>query len=116
MKQAAAALALTLAALTAQGIEVEPGECREASQFIGNAARARDNGIGRERFVGRFDEDALLLESYPPESRWFIRGNDELRFLRAAVLGVFDAPRPPAAHERDFLAACLNAAGPRAAG
>jgi hypothetical protein len=116
MIRAAATVALALVATAAAGIEVEPGECGEASQFIGNAARARDNGISRERFVGRFDDDVLLLGSMRPENRWFVHGDNETRFLRAAVLAVFDAPQAPGAHERAFLAACLRAAGLQAPG
>jgi len=116
MSGLAAAMALALSALPAPAIEVEPGECREASQFIGNAARARDNGYSREKFVARFDEDIMLLSSMRPETRWFVHGDNETRFLRAAILSVYDAPRPPAAHEGSFLAACLEAAGRAAPG
>jgi hypothetical protein len=112
----AAATALALSALPAPAIEVEPGECREASQFIGNAARARDNGYSREKFVARFDEDIMLLSSMRPETRWFVHGEPETRFLRAAIAQVYDAPREPATHERGFLAACLDAAGRAAPG
>lgn len=107
MSGLAAALVLALAV----AIEVEPGECREASQFIGNAARARDNGVSRDKFVGRFEEDIMLLAGMRPETRWFVHGDNETRFLRAAILKVFDAPHPPTAHESAFLAACLDAAG-----
>jgi hypothetical protein len=110
MSGLAAAVALALSALPAPAITVEPGECREASQFIGNAARARDNGISREKFVGRFDEDIVLLSSMRPENRWFVHGDSETRFLRAAVIEVFDTPRPPPAHEREFLSSCIDAA------
>jgi len=112
MSGLAAAIALALAV----AIEVEPGECREASQFIGNAARARDNGISRDKFVGRFDEDIMLLAGMRPETRWFVRGDNETRFLRAAILQVYDSPREATAHERIFLAACMDAAGRAAPG
>ncbi|HEU0200741.1 MAG TPA: hypothetical protein VFR86_09920 [Burkholderiaceae bacterium] len=103
-------LALLFAAGPAQAIEVDAGECREASQFIGNAALSRDNGMSKANFVGRLDEDLVILESIPPESRWFAHGEAEARFLRDAVLEVFDAPRLPVEHARDFLANCLRVA------
>jgi hypothetical protein len=116
MSGLAAALVLALAAPPAPAIEVEPGECREASQFIGNAARARDNGYSRDKFVARFDEDIMLLAGMRPETRWFVHGDNETRFLRAAILQVYDSPREANAHERIFLAACLDAAGRAAPG
>jgi hypothetical protein len=66
--------------------------------------------MSREQFVGRFDEDIMLLSSMRAESRWFVHGEAETRFLRTAVVAVFDAPRPPSAHEREFLSVCLEAA------
>jgi hypothetical protein len=102
---------LAFAAASAQAIEVGASECREASQFIGNAAQSRDNGASKEFFVGRLDDDLFLLESLAPEHRWFAHSADEARFLRDAVLEVFDFPRRPAEHAADFLADCLRLAG-----
>jgi hypothetical protein len=104
-------LALLFTAGPAHAIDVDAHECREASQFIGNAALSRDNGMSKEHFVGRLDEDLVILESIPPESRWFAHGEAEARFLRDAVLDVFDVPRRPVEHARDFLANCLRVAG-----
>jgi hypothetical protein len=110
---AALGLALTLLALDARAaaIEVDADECREAAQFIGNAALSRQNGMSRESFVGRLDDDLMLLSSMPPERRWFVHGDAEASYLRAAVLDVFDAPRAPREHAQGFLVNCLQSAG-----
>lgn len=108
MKSPALALALAVFAPHALALEIAPGDCREAAQFIGNAARARDNGISKAAFVARFDEDVLILDSIPAAQRWFVHGPAEAEFLRAAIVEVFDAPRTPVRHSADFLAACLQ--------
>lgn len=111
----AGALGVSIALLcqpaAAGDLEVDADECLEASQFIGNAALSRLNGMSRESFVGRLDDDLMLLSSMPPERRWFAHGDAEARFLRAAVLDVFDAPRAPRDHAQGFLTSCLKAAG-----
>jgi hypothetical protein len=104
-------LALALFALRAPAIEVDAAECREASQFIGNAAQSRKNGATKEMFVGKLDEDLFVLSSMPPEVRWFAHGDEEAQFLRAAVLEVFDFPREPAVHAAEFFTSCLQTAG-----
>ena len=108
MSRRALALALAVFAPSAAALEVAAGDCREAAQFIGNAARARDNGIGKAAFVARFDEDVVILDSIPAAQRWFVHGPAEAEFLRAAIVEVFDAPRAPIRHSADFLAACLQ--------
>lgn len=105
------AMGLALTALGAQAIEVDASECREASQFIGNAAQARKNGATKEMFVGKLDEDIFVVSSYPPETRWFVHGDAEAQFLREAVKSVFEFPRDPKDHAASFLADCLRSAG-----
>jgi hypothetical protein len=104
-------MGLALTALGAQAIEVDAKECREASQFIGNAAQARKNGATREMFVGKLEEDIFLVSAYPPELRWFVHGDEEAQFLRRAVQEVFQFPRDPKDHAASFLADCLRSAG-----
>jgi hypothetical protein len=116
MKNCLLALAFAVIAPTAPALEVGDGECQEAAHFIGNAARARDNGMTKAAFVARFDDDLLVLDSFPPAQRWFVHGRAEAEFLRAAIADVFDAPRGPARHSDEFLATCLRAARERAAG
>ena len=104
-------MCLILSAMGAQAIEVDAGECREGAQFIGNAAQSRKNGATKEMFVGKLDEDLMVLTTIPPELRWFAHGDAEAEFLRAAVLEVFEFPREPSEHANEFLAMCLKSAG-----
>ena len=104
-------IALLSGAVLAADLEVDVDECREAAQFIGNAALSRQNGMSKERFIGRLDDDLMLLSAMPPERRWFAHGDAEARFLREAVLDVFDTPRAPREHAQGFLTNCLKSAG-----
>jgi hypothetical protein len=99
------------AALPASAFEVEVAECKEGADFIRNAALARENGMSKEQFVTRLDEDLQLIQAVPVELRWFAHSDDEARFLRDAVQDVYDAPLSPAAHGLAFAKACLVAAG-----
>jgi hypothetical protein len=85
-----------------------PDECIEGSEFIANAARARDNGIGRETFLDRLEADLIAIRAFPPSLRWFARDRDDERFLFEAAARVFDRPRSPEQHHADFLAGCLD--------
>jgi hypothetical protein len=106
---------IALTGMAAHAIEVDAAECREAAQFVGNAAQSRINGASKEFFIGKLDEDLFLLESIPSEMRWFAHGESEAQFLRSAVLDVFDSPRTPSEHAAEFLASCLQFADtPRA--
>jgi hypothetical protein len=88
-------------------------DCVEGSDFIANAARARDNGVGRSVFVGRLEEDFAAIRGLPPALRWFVKDDDDERFLAGAAELVYDAPEPPERHRAAFLAACFarHAAG-----
>jgi hypothetical protein len=106
-----AAHALVLAALVATpaiALAHPPSyqECLEGSDFIANAARARDNGVSKTAFVSRMREDIELIQAYPPQLRWFVQDGDDATFLIAQAEAVFDAPRPPKAHQTEFLASC----------
>ena len=46
-------------------------ECAEAGAFIGNAARARDAGMGRDAFIARMEADFQVIRAFPKELRWF---------------------------------------------
>ena len=82
-------------------------ECLEGSDFIANAARARDNGIARERFLDRLDADFEAIRAFPPGLRWFAHDADDETFLRDAAQGVFDRPAAPEDHRGAFLRACF---------
>ena len=103
---AAAALSLLLAMPAQAGVPTL-AECFEASDFIANAARARDNGMGREAFLARMEADFIVIRAFPPALRWFVRDGDDERFLLDAAARVFDRPRQADGHQSDFLADCL---------
>jgi hypothetical protein len=86
-------------------------ECREAGDFIRNAALSRDGGTTREFFVGRLEEDLLTIRAFPPDLRWFVRDQDDEQFLRAEVEAVFDAPESSERHRAGFLERCARRAG-----
>ena len=106
-------LGITLACIAplAGALEVDGAECREAAQFIGNAAQSRKNGATRKFFLGKLEEDLFMLASIPPHLRWFAHGEREAQFLRDAVMDVFAFPREPREHAAAFLARCLATAG-----
>lgn len=83
-------------------------ECFEGSDFIANAALARDNGMSRSAFLDRLEEDFLLIRAYPPALRWFARDAEDERLLFATAAEVFDAPRHPDVHRARFLELCFE--------
>jgi len=83
-------------------------DCLEASDFIANAALSRDNGMTREAFIDRLNGDFAAIRAFPSELRWFVRDEDDERFLENAAERVFDAPATPSAHRREFLQACFE--------
>ena len=82
-------------------------ECREAGEFIRNAALSRDNGLKREAFMDQLRGDLMAIQSHPPDMRWFAQDADDEAFLIAAVEKVFDAPAKSAEHESETLRSCL---------
>lgn len=101
---AAAALAVT----AAHGSVPTMAECLEGSDFIANAAIARDNGMPREAFVERLEADMRLIQAFPPELRWFAKDVDDEHFLHEQVDTVFDDPATPDEHRGAFLRACFR--------
>ena len=105
----AAGWALALVVLAAQahaGVQTL-AECAEGAEFIANAARARDNGITREAFVGRLERDLVAIRAFPPALRWFVKDDADEQFLVAAAARVYDRPRSTGEHHAEFLAACI---------
>ena len=105
------ALAAAIAAFVATGAHASVptmAECLEGSDFIANAALARDNGVPRDAFVERLEADMVLIHAFPPELRWFVKDADDERFLHRQVEAVFDAPVRPADHRNAFLRACFR--------
>ncbi len=87
-----------------------PGECLEGGDFIRNAARSRDAGTTRTFFVGRLEDDLVMIRSFPPALRWFARSPDDEAFLRVEVEAVFDAPEDGEQHRSGFLERCARRA------
>ena len=82
-------------------------ECVEGSDFIGNAALARDNGMAEEKFIERMQQDFTLIHAYRQELRWFVHDSDDEAFLLGAAREVFVHPDVPEEHRRAFLQACF---------
>jgi len=82
-------------------------ECSEGGEFIRNAALARENGISREFFLGRLEEDLMVIRAFPPELRWFVQDDSDEAFLSERAAKVFDEPKKPEEHEAAFVRDCL---------
>ena len=82
-------------------------ECREGGDFIRNAALARDAGYTREFFVGRLEEDFVMIRAFPPDLRWFVRDPGDEDFLRGEVEAVFGDPTSSDQHRAGFLQRCI---------
>jgi hypothetical protein len=102
---AACAVLTTLGPAVASTLTVE--ECFEGSDFIANAARARENGISRHDFLARLADDFELIHAYPPPLRWFAKDEEDEQFLSRAAQEVFDIPDSPEGHRARFLSACF---------
>jgi hypothetical protein len=103
-----AAAALLTASLGAGASTHTIAECFEGSDFIANAALARDNGMPRAEFLERMEGDFMMIAAFPPDMRWFAKDEDDKRFLRLAAREVFDAPAAADGHRARFLAACFD--------
>lgn len=100
---------LMLAALPALCAAREPSvnECVEGSDFIRNAALARDSGVSEDSFLARIHEDIAVIQALPPKLRWFVQDEEDAALLISAATDVFRKPKDANAHQRDFLTACL---------
>ncbi len=97
----------TIVSLSTGASPLSVADCFEGSDFIANAASARENGMSREAFLDRMEEDLQLIHAFPPALRWFAHDEDDERFLLRSAREVFDAPDAPESHRVHFLAACL---------
>lgn len=95
------------AAMNAGASTLSVADCFEGSDFIANAAVARENGMSRDAFLDRMEEDFQLIQAFPPALRWFAHDEDDARFLLQSAREVFDAPDAPEGHRAHFLAACF---------
>ena len=96
-----------LSALCAFASQPTLSECVEGSDFIGNAALARDAGMPAEKFIDRMEQDFRLIHAYRQELRWFAHDSDDEAFLLGAAREVFVHPEVPEEHRRAFLQACF---------
>jgi hypothetical protein len=109
------ALALILSTGAAAQQPHSSRECSEGGDFIRNAALARDGGTTREFFVGKLEEDLVMIRAFPPALRWFVHDPDDEVFLRTEVKAVFDAPESSERHRAGFMERCVRRAGRQAA-
>ncbi len=111
MKKLSAILALAFA-LTAPNLtaahSLSVTECSEGGEFIRHAEMSRDAGITKEFFMSRFAEDVALIQSVPPDLRWFVQDEADERLLARAAARVFDQPTTPEQHEAAFIRECLE--------
>ncbi len=92
----------------ALGHEISRAECTEGSEFIRNAALARDNGLSREAYIGQLRGDLISIRAFPPELRWFAQDEQDEALLLSAASEVFDDPKPPESHRQAFMQRCLG--------
>ena len=109
-RRIAAISALCGGVLALSGHASQPSltECLEASDFVGNAALSRDNGVPAEKFITRMQQDFVLIHAFPQELRWFVHDPDDEVYLLGATRVVFEHPAPPEEHRRTFLASCFE--------
>jgi hypothetical protein len=82
-------------------------ECFEGSDFVGNAALSRENGVPATKFMERMQQDFTLIHAFPQELRWFVHDPEDELYLLGAARDVFERPAPPEEHRRTFLESCF---------
>jgi hypothetical protein len=112
LASASGSLLFGLFCLSAGAHDLTRVECSEGGEFIRNAALARDAGITREFFVNKLTEDLMLIQSFPPQLRWFVQDAGDEQLLSNAVFKVFDEPMPAEKHEEDFIGTCVPTDSP----
>ena len=83
-------------------------ECTEGGDFIRNAALSRENGMDGATFMTKMLADVAMIRSFPPELRWFIQDVQDEEFLVKAAADVFEHPKAPEEHQRNFIGACMS--------
>jgi hypothetical protein len=104
---AAVAVYAVMVAQTSLASHPSLTECLEGSDFVGNAALSRENGISEQKFMERMQQDFTLIHVYPQELRWFVHDLDDESYLLGAARDVFEHPAPPEEHRRTFLESCF---------
>ena len=57
---------MAAASLDAGASALSVADCFEGSDFIANAALSRENGMSRDAFLNRLDEDFQIIQAFPP--------------------------------------------------
>lgn len=83
-------------------------ECLEASQFISNATKSRDNGFPWERFEGQMIYDMIAIQQFEPTQRWFVMDVDDEKYLLGWAERAFNDKESPDQNATDFLNSCLE--------
>ena len=99
-------LALALLPPLSAAHQLSKLECSEGSDFIKNAALARDGGMKEARFLDQIRDDIEVIKGLPRELRWFVQDQEDADFLLAAATAVFRDPKEALVHQSDFLVAC----------
>lgn len=97
-----------LAALAVQAHALSMNECSEGSDYLRNAALARDEGMPEREFVAQFQIDVQALQRLPAELRWFVQDKEDEAFPLSAVQDVFQKPRSAPVHQAQFAVACVR--------
>src|SRR5713101_1349716 len=61
-----------------------------------------------EAFIGRMEQDFVVIQDFPSELRWFVRDADDEAFLLESAREVFAHPGAAESHRRTFLQACVD--------
>lgn len=104
----AAVAAMFLSSAVGWSHELSVEECLEGGDFIKHAAMSRDYGTPRDQFISKVQGDLLLIQSFPPELRWFVQDMDDEVLLVSAAERVFDQPVDPEVHRDAFLQSCFG--------
>lgn len=81
-------------------------QCRQAAQFVLQAAMARDAGMSPALFLATLERDLDTLLARPLHQRWFVRSPVEAGLIRFAAVAVFNRPASAAQHGRQFQLIC----------
>jgi hypothetical protein len=109
------AMALSMSLLLpsrSMGHQLSINECKEASDFIRNAALARDHGIGEAAFINKISDDIEILRAFPSQLRWFVQDDEDANLLISAATNVFQHPESAHAHQINFFNDCVGHAKP----
>ena len=53
-------------------------------------------------------EDFEKIKSVPIEFRWFVQSDEDEIFLLNQTLKVWENPKAPSEHEKEFLVSCID--------